>query len=631
MALAAGQHVVEVAADQRVVADRAEADGHVDARDVGQVGRQQVALPLLPGLGPLEGQALRATLHRAALGDVAEHDDRSGHLAVLDDRRRAVGDLDDPPVAAREPVGLRTRRTAAAQHREQVAVLLDERVPGGVLEVDGVVHVAAEQLVLAEPEQPLTGPVEHRHAAGAVDDVEPVGDAVDQRAGHGRRASEVQQARSGSGVVLHPGLSVSGDGLRGCRGPVVISGGRSMQFPARRRRLAIVAVLGAIGSAAPAASAPAAVKTTWLCRPGLAVNPCQTSLSTTRVTLSGKIEDRIRVTRDADPKIDCFYVYPTVSDQTRRRTREQAHRPRAALDRALIRPRATRRHCRVFAPMYRQITLGGDPARRQRSPTRSARLAYRDVRDAWRDLPAQGQQGARRRDLIGHSQGTFVLRRLIAQEIDRQAADAQAPGLRAAARRQRDRQARAATAAATSSTSGACRSRQAARLRGRVLDLQRDPARRRASVAPGNVGDRARRPTGLEVLCTNPAALARRRRAASHAIFPSGAVRARDDDRARDRGGRHPAADRCHLRGREVDDAYTGACSSADGADVLQIAGRRAPVLNAVPDADLGPAPDRREHRARQPRRRWSAPRRATTGARSADRPPGRRPLASAR
>ena len=81
------------------------------------------------------------------------------------------------------------------------------------------------------------------------------------------------------------------------------------------------------------------------------------------------------------PKIDCFYVYPTVSDQKT---------PNASLridpeERSIALYQAARysQHCRVFAPMYRQATLAallgtasGAPAERN--------AAYNDVRNAWR-------------------------------------------------------------------------------------------------------------------------------------------------------------------------------------------------------------------------------------------------------
>jgi hypothetical protein len=59
-----------------------------------------------------------------------------------------------------------------------------------------------------------------------------------------------------------------------------------------------------------------AAGTVWLCRPGLADNPCTGDLSTTIIDAAGK--ETVLPTEPAkDPPIDCFYVYPTVSQQMR--------------------------------------------------------------------------------------------------------------------------------------------------------------------------------------------------------------------------------------------------------------------------------------------------------------------------
>ena len=52
----------------------------------------------------------------------------------------------------------------------------------------------------------------------------------------------------------------------------------------------------------------------WLCRPGQADGPCTSSLTATVVSPSGpsRVE---RASAAAHPGIDCFYVYPTVSEQ----------------------------------------------------------------------------------------------------------------------------------------------------------------------------------------------------------------------------------------------------------------------------------------------------------------------------
>jgi hypothetical protein len=167
--------------------------------------------------------------------------------------------------------------------------------------------------------------------------------------------------------------------------------------------------------AAGLAAAPASARTHWLCRPGLAKNPCAGSLATTRFSPSGTARSVEHPRRVAHPRIDCFYVYPTVSDQpalnaTRRVDPEI---------RSIVRYQAARyaQECRVYAPLYRQLTVAalGRPLVEQRT---AARLAYRDVLAAWKHYLAHDNHG-RGVVLIGHSQGSGHLTRLLRTRIDR--------------------------------------------------------------------------------------------------------------------------------------------------------------------------------------------------------------------
>ena len=73
-----------------------------------------------------------------------------------------------------------------------------------------------------------------------------------------------------------------------------------------------MAAAGTLSLAGPAHGA--AEDTVWLCKPGVQPNPCVGSLETTYVSSSG--ESRVETATNApNPRVDCFYVYPTVSDQ----------------------------------------------------------------------------------------------------------------------------------------------------------------------------------------------------------------------------------------------------------------------------------------------------------------------------
>jgi hypothetical protein len=157
----------------------------------------------------------------------------------------------------------------------------------------------------------------------------------------------------------------------------------------------------------------ASAKTVWLCKPGMANDPCTPSLKTTVFSPAGKKLRVVTPKRPKAPKIDCFYVYPTVSDQPGL----NANLNIDPVERSIALYQAARysQYCRVFAPMYRQGTIGGIGG--SQIGTAFA-IAYPDVLAAWKDYLAHFNKG-RGVVLIGHSQGTFHLRKLIAEQVDR--------------------------------------------------------------------------------------------------------------------------------------------------------------------------------------------------------------------
>jgi hypothetical protein len=151
----------------------------------------------------------------------------------------------------------------------------------------------------------------------------------------------------------------------------------------------------------------------WLCRPGLRANPCEGDLDTTIVAADGtRSREAFRPARD--PVFDCFYVYPTVSDAS---GTNAPLRVTPELER-VVRAQAALfgRECRVFAPVYRQLTLLGLVT--GSFADQDARdLAQADVVDAWHQYLERWNDG-RPFLLLGHSQGTFALTTLVAEEID---------------------------------------------------------------------------------------------------------------------------------------------------------------------------------------------------------------------
>ena len=130
---------------------------------------------------------------------------------------------------------------------------------------------------------------------------------------------------------------------------------RGHSAPRLRRALIALAASGA-AALALALAGPAQAKTAWLCKPGQSPNPCFETLQTTVITSDGAATI-VNTKRAKRPKVDCFYVYPTVSDQTTTNA-DLTVDPQQT---AIARFQASRfsQRCRVFAPMYRQLTLDG--------------------------------------------------------------------------------------------------------------------------------------------------------------------------------------------------------------------------------------------------------------------------------
>lgn len=182
---------------------------------------------------------------------------------------------------------------------------------------------------------------------------------------------------------------------------------------ARRTAAAAAAVFAALLVAVAVHPGAAEAKTKWLCKPGAKPNPCKGSLETTRYATDGDytIEEPSNARK---PKFDCFYVYPTVSEQQT----DNANKDIDPEQTAIAEYQAARysQTCRVYAPVYRQATLkaigGPDP-----DPT-LFELAYDDVLEAWRTYLRRYNDG-RGVVLVGHSQGTGMLSTLLRNEIEK--------------------------------------------------------------------------------------------------------------------------------------------------------------------------------------------------------------------
>jgi hypothetical protein len=153
----------------------------------------------------------------------------------------------------------------------------------------------------------------------------------------------------------------------------------------------------------------------WLCRPGR-TDACAIDHTTTVIAADGRLSREPWTAAPGAP-IDCFYVYPTVSTDPTPNSDMTADP--AELN--VVRQQFARfgSKCRQYAPLYRQVTLAG--LRRMLAPggavTLDKGVQYDDVRDAW-NYYLQNDNKGRGVVLVAHSQGSFILNRLIREEID---------------------------------------------------------------------------------------------------------------------------------------------------------------------------------------------------------------------
>lgn len=206
----------------------------------------------------------------------------------------------------------------------------------------------------------------------------------------------------------------------------------------RRQMAALLAALAAIACSPetpkPAAAAPVAAESpsdpalapvaalnyadaaNWICRPETQ-DACEQVATATSISADGALtEDSFAPA--ADPPVDCFYVYPTVS----RDLGGNADAKPGAEESEIVRQQAARfgADCRLFVPLYRQVTSTALAKMRAGEDVETNReMAYADVKAAWHQYLSADNAG-RGFIFIGHDQGAGLLTRLIASEIDGQ-------------------------------------------------------------------------------------------------------------------------------------------------------------------------------------------------------------------
>lgn len=152
----------------------------------------------------------------------------------------------------------------------------------------------------------------------------------------------------------------------------------------------------------------------WLCHPGREDDACAEDLSYTVVNADGTLEEMAFEPAEAPP-IDCFYVYPTISFDSTPNSDLNAGPEEKRV--AASQFGAFGEACRLFAPVYRQVTLthlqsmmGGGAF------TADPELGFGDVVDAWNTY-LETENDGRGVVLIGHSQGARMVERLLREEV----------------------------------------------------------------------------------------------------------------------------------------------------------------------------------------------------------------------
>jgi hypothetical protein len=148
----------------------------------------------------------------------------------------------------------------------------------------------------------------------------------------------------------------------------------------------------------------------WICLPGAAFDACKTELTATVIAPDGT---RSTVTHRPlkDPKVDCFYVYPTVDNELVPGNHDDFRDARRERNTTLAQVGLFTEACAVWAPLYRQVTIG-TYLRSDDRLERGLAFAFGDVEAAFREFLSRTSP-QRKMVLVGHSQGAGMVIRLL--------------------------------------------------------------------------------------------------------------------------------------------------------------------------------------------------------------------------
>ncbi|MDX1734178.1 MAG: DUF3089 domain-containing protein [Halioglobus sp.] len=169
-------------------------------------------------------------------------------------------------------------------------------------------------------------------------------------------------------------------------------------------------------------ASPYVLDSMWMCKPGAEVDYCAQLDQDLTDVLSPTSQAFLAHEIAQDPGFDCFYVYPTVD------LRDEPGNTEDLTDVSLVfRPlynQAARFNglCNLYAPRYRQMTIGSYSVEGGYRSTPYFQRAFADVDAAFSEYLRLS--GDRPFVLYGHSQGSHMLLELLARRFEND------PGLR---------------------------------------------------------------------------------------------------------------------------------------------------------------------------------------------------------
>lgn len=165
----------------------------------------------------------------------------------------------------------------------------------------------------------------------------------------------------------------------------------------------------------PLASLSYADDVKWICVPGAAFDACKTELVATELLADGTRKEEPHVAA-RDPKVDCFYVYPTVDLDLVPGNHDDFDDTRKQRDTTLAQVGRFTEACAVWAPLYRQVTIGTYLRSRERLE-RGLAIAFSDVDAAFREFLSR-VPADHKIVVVGHSQGAEMVVRVVKKFFD---------------------------------------------------------------------------------------------------------------------------------------------------------------------------------------------------------------------